>query len=332
MSGKSRNWCFTINNYKNFMGDLPNPEDEKNPYLYKLVETLGSVKYMVIGFEIGKSGTPHIQGYVDFLNPRTLGGITSKIKYAHWEMRKGTWQQAIEYCMKDGDYHVFGERNSQGERSDLVTLKDNIANGLKVDTIVMDDPIAFHQYGRTLNKIEDLAMRKKFRTEMTMGTWYWGRTGVGKSHVAFQDFTPDTHYVYPNDNGWWDGYTQQETVIFNDFRGEVPYNEMLQLIDKFPMTVRRRNREPIPFISKSIIITSSLPPSEVYCKRNDRDSIAQLLRRLQVIELTQNPLLQENEESERNRSDGGGNTEPPPQIKIKPTESKRIKGKRRGNV
>ena len=67
----------------------------------------------------------------------------------------------------------------------------------------MTNPEAYHQYGpRTLTKVEDIALRSKFRTEMTTCEWLSGPTGVGKSHRAFQGFTPDTHYVWKlNDGG-----------------------------------------------------------------------------------------------------------------------------------
>jgi len=143
-------------------------------------------------------------------------------------------------------------------------------------------------YGRTLSKIEDICMRKRYRTEMTTCTWYHGKTGVGKSHKAFEGFTPDTHYVWKtNDNGWQDGYQQQEIVIINDFRGEIKYNDMLNLIDKWAYTIPRRGREPMPFTSKHVIVTSSLPPDQVFTRRLEEDSLEQLIRRIDVVELTE---------------------------------------------
>lgn len=97
---------------------------------------------------------------------------------------------------------------------------------------------------------------------MTEGFWYYGETGVGKSHRAFAEAGDDV-YVWVDDNGWWDGYTGQEVVIINDFRGGIKYNELLQLIDKWPYSVRRRGRPPMPFTSKKIIITSSMSPDQV---------------------------------------------------------------------
>ena len=100
--------------------------------------------------------------------------------------------------------------------------------------ILVEEPIKIHQYGRTLEKIDDLRMSKMFRTEMTDGIWLWGGTGTGKSHEAFSGYNPDTHYMWVNDKKWWDQYKQQDIVILNDFRGEIAYNELLQMIDKWP--------------------------------------------------------------------------------------------------
>lgn len=274
MEQKSRHHCFTINNYK------PDHETEQ-------ILKLKGATYYVFGKEVGASGTPHLQGYVHWRTPRAFRAVCNYIKGWHIEPTKGTNTQAIEYAKKDGDWIEWGDPPKQGDRGDLKAIKDSIVEGKKVDEIIMENPIMFHQYGRTLNKIEDLTMRKKFRTEMTQGIWFWGPTGVGKSHNAFKDFTPETHYVLNiNDNGWWEGYTQQDTVIINEFRGQIPYGELLDLLDKWPKTVKRRCREPVPFTSKVVIITSSKSPEECYHGIVLNDSLEQLLRRLKVINLT----------------------------------------------
>lgn len=153
----------------------------------------------------------------------------------------------------------------------------------------MDRPYAVFQFGRVLDRIEDRVMRLRFRTEMTIGIWLWGKTGTGKSKKAFEDFNPDTHYVHNlEDGGWWDNYTQQEVVIIDEFRGQIPYSTLLRLVDRTPFSVTRRNRKPIPFVSKKVIVTSSLQPHEVYCNLAQNDSLLQLYRRFEIIEMTQN--------------------------------------------
>lgn len=249
----------------------------------QVVSKFSDANYYVIGKEVGENGTPHLQGYVYFKTKKrgsTLKKINDRI---HWEPMYSTPKQASDYCKKDNNFVEFGELPMQGHRTDIDEICDEIKSGKKVDDICIERPMMFHQYGRTLTKVEDLMMRKKYRTEMTTCDWYWGETGTGKSHVAFKNYSPETHYVFSNDNGWWDKYTQQDIVIFNDFRGaDVAYNHLLQLIDKWPTDVRRRGKEPMPFISKHIIITSSLPPEKVYTYREEQDKIEQLLRRIKV--------------------------------------------------
>lgn len=268
-SGKYRDWALTI-----YSKSLPTFHADMT-------------KYLVYGDEIcPTTGRQHWQTYVVFNYQKTFRTVQKLYPGAHLEPCKGSPEANMRYCKKEGKWKEFGKPPAQGERGDLIEIKEDILNGkLTCEDIIIENPILYHQYGRTLDKIEDISLRKKYRKDMTIGIWYWGKTNVGKSHTAFLDFTPETHYNYPNDKGWWDGYRQQETVIINDFRGDIPYNELLQLIDKWPHNVRRRCREPMPFTSKTVIITSSLPPEEVYHNRAEKDSILQLIRRLKVIEL-----------------------------------------------
>lgn len=273
---RARNYCVTLNNYTE--------EDYKNFCECKC-------KYIVVGKEVGKSGTPHLQTYVEFSEGISMAQLKKRLmcKKLHCGERYGTAEEASDYCKKDGDYFEKGTLSKQGARKDLLKLKDEIMNGKKVTEICLEDPVKFHQYERTLNKIEDLRMRSVYRTEMTKGIWYYGKSGVGKSHKAFEGFTPETHYVYPYDNGWWDGYAQQNVVIINEFRGQehMTYSKLLNLVDKWPVTVKRRNREPMPFTSKCVIITSDKRPDLCY---EDIEGSAwdQFERRFEVINITKN--------------------------------------------
>lgn len=250
------------------------------------------MKYLCYGKEVcPTTGKNHWQGCVYFFDKVSIKSAQKLLNIgdSHMEyiQKSDDTDDAVNYCKKDGDFKEYGVMPAQGKRNDLDSLKDDIINGVtKVEDIMIENPVIYHQYGRTLDKIEDLALRKRYRTEMTKGIWYWGKTGTGKSHKAFEDFTPDTHYNVPNDNGWWDGYRQQDTVILNDFRGNIPYNELLQMVDKYPYNVRRRSREPMPFTSKTVIVTSSLPPHLVYKNRDAEDSMEQFYRRFDVIELS----------------------------------------------
>lgn len=268
--GKYRDWALTI-----YSVEPPTFHAHQTRYLIFGDETCPTTK------------RKHWQTYVVFNFQKTFSAVKKMYKGAHIEPCKGSPEANIKYCKKEGKWTDFGKAPAQGERGDLTDLKDDIVAGITTcDDIIMDNPMIYHMYGRTLSKIEDLCLRKKFRTTMTKGIWYWGKTGVGKSHAAFQNYNPATHYKYPNDLGWWDAYKQQDTVIINEFReGTMSYDFLLELVDKWAMEVRRRCKEPMPFTSKTVIITSCLPPERIFTNCREEDPIEQLTRRFEVIEL-----------------------------------------------
>lgn len=125
---------------------------------------------------------------------------------------------------------------------------------------------------------------------MTTCTHYIGEPGAGKSHRAFEGFNPKTHFLWPNDGEWWDGYEGQDIVIMNDYRGEIPLNKLCTLIDQWPVTVRTRSRQSLPFISKHIIITSVMTLEEMYgCGADANEDMEQLHRRVKTVRVIKNP-------------------------------------------
>ena len=204
---------------------------------------------------------------------------------AHVKPMRGSFRDNEAYCSKEGSYHKLGEEPAQGTRGDIIENKEMIMEGkVTPDDICLTDPAHFHFYARTYDRIQAIVLRDKFRTEMTEGVWYWGGTGVGKSHKAFQDYHPSTHYIKDLTTQWWDGYKGQEIVILNEFRGQLKLCTLLELVDKWPCVVSWRNKESVPFLAKKLIVTSSMKPEDVY--RNClSDNIDQLRRRFRIREV-----------------------------------------------
>lgn len=241
-----------------------------------------------------ETGKAHIDGYYE-TPPRKWSTENKKFVkhfgtgYGDLQVAQGSLGENTDYSEKEHKrFETEGTASQgQGTRRDIAAVVQEITSGTaSTEDICLSNPEFYHQYGRTLTKAEDIALRQRFRTEMTTCDWFHGPTGVGKSHHAFNGYHPSTHYLWKNDKGWQDGYTGQSTVIINDFRGEIPYNELLQLIDKWPYTLSRRGREPVPFVATHVIITSSLSPEQVYHRRDAEDSLDQLHRRITVHHLT----------------------------------------------
>jgi len=100
---KSKYWCFTINNY-----------DEDDIHVLRNIMDSGLITtYVVFGRELSQSGTPHIQGYMELKSRWDLKRLKrSFFNTAHFEARRGTPEEAAEYCKKDGDWEESGTRSS----------------------------------------------------------------------------------------------------------------------------------------------------------------------------------------------------------------------------
>ena len=84
-----RNYCYTLNNYT--VGDSASLSD---------IEAV----YHVWRYERSASGTPHVQGFIQFETPKALTAVKKIIPRSKWEVMKGSLEQASDYCKKDGDY------------------------------------------------------------------------------------------------------------------------------------------------------------------------------------------------------------------------------------
>ncbi|AXQ66326.1 MAG: putative viral replication protein [Cressdnaviricota sp.] len=120
---KSKNWCFTVNNYT---------ADQE--------EVLKNIpcNYLIYGREVGASGTPHLQGYIQLKERKMLSGVR-KLLACHWEPAKGTPEQNKAYCSKDGDFHEQGVRTQERQRTDLIAFMDAVDNGLRNKRKLMEE-------------------------------------------------------------------------------------------------------------------------------------------------------------------------------------------------
>lgn len=253
------------------------------------------------------TGTKHMQFYVQYNSRKRITTVFKQFPGCHIESCKGSSEDNYNYVRKslvtgDGAAPVQDslevvkgvirtiqrKHTGQGSRSDLIDLKNRLINGeLSIEDILLEYPDKYHQYGRTLEKIDELVQRKRRRPEvMPECIWYYGPTGTGKSHRARQH-EDDSTYYWPDDNGWWDTYNGEKTIIFNEFRGNIRFKKLLEICDKWNCDLSRRGRGPAKCMANRIIITSSLHPSDCYNNLAADDRIEQLYRRFTIIELTE---------------------------------------------
>ena len=95
---RARRWCFTVNNP---------PTDA----LVK-VKSDDRVRRGIFGEEIGESGTPHIQGYLEFFSPLRFNAVKALLPRAHLSAARGSSFDNYKYCSKDGKFETIGEWES----------------------------------------------------------------------------------------------------------------------------------------------------------------------------------------------------------------------------
>jgi len=260
MDKKSRSFCFTLNNYT----DLE----------YTAVQAI-ECRYLCVGKEVGEAGTPHLQGYIHFENPRSFKAVKKLLMRAHLEPAKGNPKQASDYCKKDGNYIEIGECPSQGTRTDLDNVREVISRTGRMADVV--DVATSYQSVKMAEQI--LKYKEKPRNWKPTIKWFWGASGTGKSKRAYEELGDDC-YTCMSTGRWFDGYDGHENVLIDDMRRDfMKFHEFLRLIDRYAMKVETKGGTR-QFLAKNVIITSCYHPRELFKTRED---VFQLIRRIDEI-------------------------------------------------
>lgn len=265
MSVRSRDWCFTLNNYT---------DDE----VLSVIELSKISSYLIFGKECGEQcSTPHLQGYIYFENAITFSSIKKKLpNRCHIEKTKGTPGQASEYCKKEGEFQEFGNLpQKQGKRNDLDEIRHILdTTGKMADVVSSATSLQSVKMAQ-----EILKYKEKKRTWKPYVQWFWGPTGSGKSQLANQ-LLGEECYTTLDTGKWWEGYDAHEHVHIEDMRGDfLKFHQLLKLLDRYPYRIECKGGSR-QFLAKWIIITSCVPPEELYETRED---IGQLLRRIDEV-------------------------------------------------
>ena len=199
---RAKYWCFTINNYSDNDFDLIKGLAERS-----------EVTYVICGRERGVSGTPHLQGYIELERRLRLSKLKRLpgLRRGHFEPRRGTQAQAIEYCKKeDEDFFEAGTPTQvkKGQRTDLDEAIDLIRSGCSLRELWEAHPKVMirHEKGMrsAMNALRPVKAKKVFPLDsfpwnplvLPAGkSWIlWGASGIGKTSYVRSRF-PDFLWV-----------------------------------------------------------------------------------------------------------------------------------------
>ena len=279
----SRHFCFTLNNYND--DDIKLVLNDKPTY----------VRYVIIGFEIGESGTPHLQGYTEFESPKRLAALKKWLPTAHWEPRRGDREIARLYCMKgiqtkDEWYSLDKEGNElrnngpnfgkeakieergdwksggHGSRSDLISIQQEIKEGASLKDLCNNHFEKFLRYQKGFEKAISFREEEQGRDFRNIEIFVlWGEAGIGKSRAVF-DITKDLSVCSASpDNEQFplSNYDGQEVLILDEFYGQIKFSEFLRMTSGHPYLVNTKGGCRHALFTK-IYITSNSSPEEWY--------------------------------------------------------------------
>lgn len=267
-----KNFVFTWNNYTE--------ESEKR------LKDWPTAVYGVYGREVApETGTPHLQGYLELKDSVSWDKINKKFPGVYTSERKGTQAQAIAYCKKDGDFVEWGTPKSQnqGKRTDLEGVADMVKSGASLKRVAEEYPTAYIKFYKGIWALKSILLSP--RDEVPKVTVLYGATCTGKSKKARELTGPDRYVWHPQNGHWFEDYQGEKDVIFEEFRGQLPFGMILSLLDRYDCRVQYKGGS-IQFCGTNIVITSPIHPQDWYKKDDLRgdEKLDQLLRRITDIQ------------------------------------------------
>lgn len=276
-SPKPRQYCFTWNN----------PDEQTESYINNAVWN-GAVKYLVVGREVGDSGTRHLQGFIQFKSPRSFQAIKRLLPLCHIEQAMGSGLQNFEYCSKDGDFWERGTRPVSKQDASRETWKNimEAAKSGRTEWIEENHPRVWIQLSSRL-----LSLRETKGTLLEGDLeheWWVGPTGTGKSRAAWSLY--GGKHFQKEINKWWDGYANEDVVIIEEWSPDNKFTAqaLKQWADRYPFTGQIKGGTLQKIRPKKVIVLSNY--SIRSCFPDERDW-APLERRFTEIEFPNAELI-----------------------------------------
>ena len=204
------------------------------------------VGYLVAQLERAPTtGALHIQGYVEFTERKTIGSIKDLFETGriHLERSRGTWEQNREYCTKEETREAgpweYGTHLAQGRRSDLGDVAGMVIAGSSFADIARAHPTTWIRYGKGIVSLRAAVLDQPRNWPADVHVFI-GPTETGKSRTAHAEGGESIYVLCDPAGKWWDGYAGQDTVIIDDYRGEIGFTYLLKLLDRYPMQVQTK--------------------------------------------------------------------------------------------
>lgn len=210
---------------------------------------------------------------------------------ADWETRRGTHEQARDYCKKEetrmaGPWES-GNENTQGKRNDIKALYTAVKEKKTNFEILEETEGAAARYEKAINFCRFTLMEKDSDRQLqgVRVIVLYGETDHGKTFDAVNFIAGGVDYYmaecpsHKDSRLWFNGYEGQKTLILDDFSGDFcQFRFLLRLLDIYKLKVEIKGGFAWA-VWTTVVITTNNEPSSWYQGVN----LAPLKRRIHEI-------------------------------------------------
>ena len=235
----------------------------------EIEEALASYNYLGQLEEGEEDGYRHWQLLIDGgKSPIRFSTLKNKLPTAHLEPRRGPMQQAVEYVTKETtrvtgeprlEHGIIRHSDEKGRRKDVEVVREAILEkGLSADEVFLQIPEAAHMtlFVEKLISARDRSRHTKPRQIEVI--WLYGPPGTGKTSLAVE--LGDTSYYRVTDyKNPFDGYMGEETLILDEFDGEMRLSTLLNILDFWPTTLPARYTNKTARFNQVVLVSNEAP-------------------------------------------------------------------------
>lgn len=295
-NSQSRKWALVINN--------PLEAGLDHAAITKLL-LLFSPDYYCMGDEIASTGTYHTHIFSYTPSPVRFSTIKNRFPTAHIEKAYGTIQDNRAYIRKEGRWAdtdkaetvVPGTFEEWGEipperaekHPEMFRLVQNIRDGMTTTEIIDDNPaMAFRV--RDIDLLRQTLTAEKYAVENRPleVSYLYGASGAGKTRSIYETHDPRSVYRVTNYRATrgisFDGYHGQEVLVFEEFSGQMPIEDMLNYLDIYPLSLPARYNDKTACYTKVYITSNSPLESQYWVEQQARpETWRAFLRRIHTV-------------------------------------------------
>jgi len=231
------------------------------------------------------TGRPHLQGYLECTNQRTLDGFLKSLfqqeKALGHSVRltpaRGTADENKTYCSKsDPDPELWGvftkSRKGQGKRNDWETMLELAQQDAPVQSFYEEAPHLAMPHHSKIQAWKSVFNAQKTRTWKTIPKIFLGPPRVGKStsmrKQASELAEKNNWRIYTKSDAdkWWPGYDGEEIILIDEAHGGFwQWQELLRFFEEGQYTVQYKGGS-IDFLGRVVFMTTNSHPALWYKK------------------------------------------------------------------